>query len=245
MQTLVFNGRSGSRHRRYIPEISGWPLSRCACLVRVLLQNLVLFPVHRLFARPFTIEGLEQLTGLTLPALFISNHSSHIDSVSIIRALPCVIRHKLSLAAAQDYFYRNKLTGAVISLLMNTFPFARMGAIRTSLEYCGYLIDRGWSVLIYPEGTRSTTGDLLPFKRGIGLLATHLHVPVVPISVSGGNKAMPKGRFFPAPAPITVRFGKPVSFMDKDRPAAVVLRLQHEVAALMAAPAQSESRAGY
>lgn len=232
MHYLLDNGRADSRYKRHAPQIPGWPLSRTARLVRVLLQNLLLFPVHRLFARPFTIEGLKQLTDLSLPALFIANHASHIDSVSIIRALPSAIRNKIALAAARDYFYRNQVMGTAISLLMNTFPFSRTGAIRSSLDYCGYLTRRGWSVLIYPEGTRSPTGVLLPFKRGIGLLATHLHVPVVPLYVGGGDKALPKGHTIPRPAPITVRFGQPLVFTDRDRPADVVLQLQHAVAAL-------------
>lgn len=216
-------------------EIPVWPLDGGAALARRVLQAGVLFPVHRLFARPFRIEGMEHLRTLDRPALFIANHSSHIDTVSIIRALPSDVRHALAVAAAQDYFFRYPLIGAATSLLMNTFPFSREGAIRTSLEYCGYLADRGYSVLIYPEGTRSTSGELLPFKQGIGLLATQMQVPVVPIAVFGGRDVMPKGRSIPRPAPVTVRFGKPLSFSERDDPAETARRLQQAVAELMAA----------
>lgn len=243
MHYLLEDSRPGRRYTQLSPKIPGWPLGRTAAFFRILLQTLLLFPLHRLFARPFTVTGLEQIGGLVLPALFISNHASHIDTVSIVRALPSAVRRNLVLAAAQDYFYRNKLIGTATSLLVNTFPFSRTGAIRTSLDYCGFLTKHGWSVLVYPEGTRSETGELLPFKRGIGLLATHLHVPIVPISVSGGNKALPKGRIIPRPAPITVRFGQPLAFTGLDSPADVVITLQDTVAALMAATTQC-SRSG-
>lgn len=216
-------------------EIATWPLERGAAFARRVLQALLLFPVHRGVARPFRIEGREKLDGLQLPALFISNHASHVDTVSIIRALPPSVRRKLAVAAAQDYFFRYPLVGAVTSLLMNTFPFSREGAVRTSLEYCGYLADQNWSLLIYPEGTRSTSGELLPFKLGIGLLATQLQVPVVPITVAGGREVLPKGRALPRPAPVTVRFGQPLRFSEADDPGEVARRLHAVVAEMLKA----------
>lgn len=215
-------------------EIAGWPLGRAAGFARRALQALILFPVHRLVARPFRIEGLEHLRELETPALFIANHASHVDTVSIIRALPGDMRRRLAVAAAQDYFFRYPVVGAFTSLLMNTFPFSREGAVRSSLEYCGFLADQNWSVLIYPEGTRSTTGELLPFKLGIGLLATQMQVPVVPITVSGGREVLPKGRAMPRPAPVTVRFGEAVRFDETDDPMQVAGRLRQAVSELMA-----------
>ena len=216
-------------------EIAIWPLESASRFARCVLQALILFSVHRLVARPFMVEGVEQLSKLELPALFISNHASHVDTVSIIRALPSPVRRKLAVAAAADYFFKFPVIGAVTSLFMNTFPFSREGAVRKSLEYCGYLADQKWSVLIYPEGTRSTTGELLPFKLGIGLLATQMQVPVVPIVVTGGRDVLPKGRAVPRPAPVTVRFGPPLRFTEKDDPVDVSRRLHQTVAELMAA----------
>ncbi len=214
-------------------KIASWPLERIASLARRVLQTLILFLAHRIVARPFRIKGLEHLNRLKLPALFISNHASHVDTVSIIRALPSKMRQKLAVAAAQDYFFRYPLVGAVTGLLMNTFPFSREGGVRTSLKYCGYLANQGWSVLIYPEGTRSSTGELLPFKRGIGWLATQMQVPVVPITVFGGRDVLPKGRAMPKPAPVTVCFGQPLRFNEKDDPTETSQRLQQIIRRLM------------
>jgi len=214
-------------------EIPVWPLEPGARRARALLQHLLLFPVHRLVARPFRVEGLEHLQGLATPALFIANHSSHVDTVSIIRALPAPLRKRLVVAAAADYFFRVPSVGRLTSLLMNTFPFSREGAVRTSLEHCGRLADQGWSVLIYPEGTRSATGKLLPFKLGVGLLAAELHVPVVPVAVFGGPAVLPKGRFLPRPGPLRVRFGAPIQVAEGSTPAALTLELRDQVAALL------------
>lgn len=214
-------------------EIPLWPLGLGVSRLRALLQHALVFNLHRLVARPFRVQGLQHLAGLRPPALFIANHSSHVDTVSIIRALPASLRRRLAVAAAADYFYRFRSVGALTSVLLNTFPFSRVGAVRTSLEYCGLLADRGWSVLIYPEGTRSVSGELLPFKLGIGLLATQLRVPVVPVAVFGGHAVLPKGRAVPRPAPITVRFGRPLGFDEQADAAATVVALQQALAQLL------------
>jgi len=188
-----------------------WPLTGAAGAARRLLQQAIAFPTHRLVSRSFTVTGAENLSDLALPALFIANHSSHVDTLSILRALPAPIRSKLAVAAAADYFFSNRLLAISLPLAINAFPFTREGSIRTSLEYCGELIDKGWSVLIYPEGTRSTSGRLLDFKPGIGYLATGLGVPIVPVAVSGGYQILPKGAVWPHRHQVRVHFGAPVT----------------------------------
>lgn len=188
-----------------------WPLTGATGAARRLLQQTIAFPVHRLLSRSFTVTGSENLRDLALPALFIANHSSHVDTLSILRALPAPIRRKLAVAAASDYFFSNGLLAILLPLAINAFPFTREGSIRTSLEYCGELIDNGWSVLIYPEGTRSTSGRLLDFKPGIGFLATGLGVPIVPVAVSGGFQILPKGAVWPQRHEVHVHFGVPIN----------------------------------
>lgn len=179
---------------------------------------------------------MEHLRDLELPVLFVANHSSHVDTISIIRALPARIRTRLAVAAASDYFFRIAIVGRITSLLLNAFAFSREGAVRESLEHCGLLADKGWSVLIYPEGTRSPTGELLPFKPGIGLLASGLGVPVVPVAVFGGHEVLPKGRVIPRRAPVRVRFGAPLRFSAEADPDAATAELHQKVAKLLASP---------
>lgn len=187
-----------------------WPRTGGAAALRVALQTLALMPLHRHYARPFSVTGTENLGQVLGPSLFVANHSSHADTVAILRALPTRLRRKTAIAAAADYFFASRIGGVVFSLLLNAFPFSREGRIRESLEQCGILCDEGWSILIFPEGTRSPDGRLLPFKSGIGLLSTGLNVPVVPISVTGGAQVLKKGGSWPRRGAMTVHFGRPV-----------------------------------
>lgn len=226
---LIEKGGSASSPSPY----PGWPLHQPAVFIRELLQKVLVFNLHRLVARPFKVVGTENLATVKPPVLFIANHSSHIDTLSIIRALPPQIRRKNAVAAAADYFFESRLLGFITMLLLNTFPFSRGPQVRGSLEYCGDLTHAGWSILIYPEGTRSTTGELLPFKGGIGLLAEGLQVPVVPVAVFGGFEILPKGRSFPRPAPVRVVFGEPIRLHGKVETTELVSLLQDALASLV------------
>jgi len=213
-----------------------WALGGPARLARAALQAVVLLPAHALVCTPFRVEGRDRLPPAASPVLLVANHASHLDTPSILRALPPARRARVAVAAAADYFFRTRALRAATPLVLNGFPFSREGAVRSSLEHCGELVDRGWSVLVYPEGTRSLSGELQPFRTGSGLLATGLRVPVVPVAVEGTFALLPKGRSRPRRGPVTVRFGRPVQldlFEDRARAAR---RLESEVAALLRGP---------
>jgi 1-acyl-sn-glycerol-3-phosphate acyltransferase len=139
----------------------------------------------------------------------IANHASHFDSLTVLTALPEGRRRKTAVAAAADYFFEDGWMAFVASLLLGAFPFHRTGPVAASLAHCGDLADTGHSLLVFPEGTRSTTGQIAPFKPGIGLLARELGLPVVPIYIDGLFKILPKGRTFPRPGPVRVVVGFP------------------------------------
>ncbi len=213
--------------------IATWPLSRQARIVRIALLRALVFPVHGMVCRPFTVEGREHLQDLTLPALFVANHGSHLDTPSILRALPARIRRRTAVAAAADYFYRSRPAGFALSLALNAFPFSREGTVRASLSHCGKLVEDGWSLLIYPEGTRSCTGEMLPFKSGIGLLATELQIPIVPIAVEGTCAILPKGSRWPRPGPVAVKIGTPIHFEQGTSRTGAAAQLQDAVTSLL------------
>jgi long-chain acyl-CoA synthetase len=215
------------------PPLPAWPRRRIGRVLRAALQRLVIFPIHRLVARPFEVVGRAHLDGVDGPVLIVANHSSHIDTPSILRALPGRIRRTATVAAAADYFYRSAWISVPITAALGTFPFSREGAVRTSLEQCGELVDDGWSVLVYPEGTRSTTGAMAPFRTGIGLLATELQVPVIPVGITGAHGVWPKGSRRPRRGPVTVRFGTPIVVLPADDRDELVSRLETAVAALI------------
>jgi long-chain acyl-CoA synthetase len=211
-----------------------WPRSRVMVALRRALQPLVLFLPHRLFARPYTVEGTDRIAGIDGPALFVANHASHADTLAILRALPADRRRRTAVAAAADYFFSSRLAALMAPAILGAFPFSREGRVRESLEACGRLADEGWSILIYPEGTRSPDGRLLPFKSGIGLLSTGLGLPVVPVAVTGGAELLPKGASWPRRAAVAVRFGAPVTLPPGTSPAEATTILRRLVEELLA-----------
>lgn len=188
-----------------------WPLGFPARAARTLLQQTLMDPLLALLC-PIQARGLENLEDLSGPLLFSANHTSHLDTLVVLKVLPRRYRWRLSVAAAADYWFANPLLGSLTALLSSSFPMARQGNARPSMEHTVDLIDRGWSVLIFPEGTRSPNGDMQPFKPGVGLLAVELGVPVVPIHLRGVYAILPKGSRVPRRGPVEVTIGAPLSF---------------------------------
>jgi 1-acyl-sn-glycerol-3-phosphate acyltransferase len=163
------------------------------------------------FCRPLEITGAERLRYVKSPVLVMMNHSSHFDTPVALTALPERVRSKTAVAAAADRFYLKTKRGWWYSLFFNTFPIDRLRGGSATLDYARSLLRRGWSVLIYPEGTRSTDGQIGGFHHGIALLALSEHVPVLPLYAEGLRDLMPKGQRAPQPAPVRVRIGVPVT----------------------------------
>lgn len=163
------------------------------------------------YCKPLSVEGAENLEGHRGGAIVIANHSSHFDTPVVLAALPERIRSRIIIAAAADKFYasRKKRTWWY-SLFHGTFPVARGGGVK-QLEYPLSLLKRTWSLLIYPEGGRSKSGQIQRFKAGPTIMAMQAHVPVIPLYVEGLRDVMPKGARKPRPASVSVRIGKPVS----------------------------------
>jgi long-chain acyl-CoA synthetase len=116
--------------------------------------------------------------------------------------------------------------------LLNLFPLPREAGFRRSFAYAGEAVDRGYSILVFPEGRHTTDGKLLPFRSGIGLLAQNLGIPVLPMRIDGLFEYKQAGRKFAAPWKITVRIGTPVTFSPDTDAAAVAVELQRKVADL-------------
>ncbi|MEX2556911.1 MAG: lysophospholipid acyltransferase family protein [Actinomycetota bacterium] len=212
-----------------LPE---WPRSPVAVELRALLQRVLLFPVLRLFCRPMRIERDPGLLAQEGPFVFVANHTSHADTALILRALPARLRRRLAPAAAEDYFFRGRAPGAILSLLIGAFPFPRRG--RAGLARAERLLDDGWSILLFPEGTRSTDGHVGSFKPGVGVLAER-GFRVVPIGIAGAREVMPKGRRLPRAHPVSILIGAPI---EPDRalpPTVAAERIRRRVSRLHAA----------
>jgi 1-acyl-sn-glycerol-3-phosphate acyltransferase len=164
---------------------------------------------------------LEVAAGEPLPAepfLLCSNHASHMDAVVLMVAAGLPFE-KFRLLAAADYFDPQSATGRLTRVILNIVAIDRTSGHSTRLRHtiaeCAELVRTEQVRLIaFPEGTRSTTGDLLPFKRGAAFLAVALGLPVVPAYIDGARHALPKGRWLPRPTPIRVQFGRPICPAD-------------------------------
>ena len=133
--------------------------------------------------------------------MLVANHASHLDALSILAALPMGSLHRVFPAAAKDFFFVSPPRTAVAAVVVNALPFDRETNIRQSLSLCRQLLDNPGNVLlIFPEGTRSMTGELGEFKPGVGLLLAGVDLPVVPCYVAGAFEALAQGEAIPAPS---------------------------------------------
>ena len=136
------------------------------------------------------------------------------------------------VAAAADYFYKVAAVGALAELALGTIPFERHEGSRESLERCKEGLRRGWSVLIFPEGSRSKTGDLGEFKLGAAYLCVDVNCAAVPIHLEGAYAILPKGASFPKHGKVKVKFGPPVGPKPTDDYQSFTTRIHDAIAAL-------------
>lgn len=186
---------------------AGWSRGFVAVRARSVIQAVLLVPLVR-FLSPVRVLGRKNLDAVDHPVVFIANHQSHMDTPVLLTALGGRLRRRLQVAAAADYFYKNRVSGAAVSLALGTVPFVRRkGSSRRSLDQLKELLGEGWSVLIFPAGTRGESGG---FKKGFTFLAVDAGCPVVPLCLHGLKEALPKGSFVPMPAGVVVGVGKPI-----------------------------------
>ena len=169
--------------------------------------------------------------------VLVSNHSSHLDTVGLQAALPLAKLHRAFSAAACDYFFERLPLIWVAAVIANALPFSREVRVRQSLGLCRALLQNPGNVLIlFPEGTRTTTGALGRFKPGIGVLLAGTSIPAVPCFLEGAYAAWPKGRSIPRPSKLTLRIGVPRTYPtlapDKDGALSVAADLERAVIAL-------------
>jgi 1-acyl-sn-glycerol-3-phosphate acyltransferase len=176
------------------------PWARCAParMVRETILQFGLAPLMDLYTRP-RVHGREVFRRLPHPVILVANHSSHLDTPTILRALPLKWRQRTAVAAAADYFYKKRAVASLVALIFNTVPLSRRGGGigNGSTEHVDTLIDQRWNLLMFPEGTRSRDGRLGKMRSGAAVLAQQHHIPIIPIFVKGTHEAMPPGRNWP------------------------------------------------
>jgi 1-acyl-sn-glycerol-3-phosphate acyltransferase len=150
--------------------------------------------------------------------IIVANHASHLDTLAIISALPLGKLHQVFPAAAKDFFFESLPRTALASILVNALPFDRQTHVRQSLSLCKAVLEKPGNILvIFPEGTRSMTGEIGEFRRGISLFLAGSDLPVVPCCLVGTFRAWPKGAWFPRPRKVRLLIGQPRRYADLRR----------------------------
>ncbi len=185
-----------------------------------------------------TVDGEENVKDLQGPFVLIANHSSHLDAPVLISSLPYSLTKNLATAVAADYFYSQKWKSSLTSVFFNSYPVERDGRRsggkpkRAGLSIS--LLRQDIPLLIFPEGTRSRTGEIAKFKPGVAALARALRVPVVPVAIIGAHEAMPVGASWVKPGrpPVRLIIGQPVYVQPGESLAELNDRIETRVRAM-------------
>jgi 1-acyl-sn-glycerol-3-phosphate acyltransferase len=204
-----------------------WQLSRPAVVARETTARIVGPAVSALIGGP-RVVGREHLERIAPPFLVCPNHSSHLDVSTLRLALGPRLRRRLAAAAADDYFFAGHRFRSFIAAWLGGVAFRR-GVSPESIAGVERLLAGGWGVILFPEGTRSRSGEMAPFKPGIGLLAIRTGLPVLPVRIVGLHEVLAPGRVRPHRAQVEVRFGAPLRAEPGEDPRAFAARLEAAV----------------
>jgi long-chain acyl-CoA synthetase len=204
-----------------------------------------LLPLTRVFAH-IRVRGLENLRDITGPVIFASNHQSHMDTPVILAALPRAWRARVAPAMAKEFFkahffpeqhtrrqwLASSLNYWLAAAVFNAFPLPqREAGARQTLRYAGELLSEGFSILIFPEGSRTDRGEIKPFRPGIGMMASKLGVPVVPVRLEGLDRVLHHTWKMAKPGPVQVIFG-PALRLSGDDYGQLARQVEHAVGSL-------------
>ena len=224
LETLLSRGSSSPVQHVYPSWPQNWPVTS----FRLAIYYALAWPATYLLAAP-RIRGRENLRGLQGPVLVVSNHVTYLDIAWILPALPARFRNRLATAMGGERLARMRRPSASLNLferfmerlryflavsLFNVFPLPRQSGFLRSFAFAGDLTDRGWNVLVFPEGKTTDDGKMSPFRSGIGLLAKQLNIPVVPIFLHGLFDLKQKHQILTRPGHVRATIGPSVRFGD-------------------------------
>jgi 1-acyl-sn-glycerol-3-phosphate acyltransferase len=209
-----------------------WARSRPARAARELVLRGGLTPLVRR-ETSVRIEGLDIFDDLDGPVIIVANHTSHLDTALLLTTLPVAWQRKVTVGAAADYFFDAWWRAIGSALVFATFPIERHGQGLSDTP--AKLIEAGWSIVMFPEGTRSPDGWTRRFRPGAAALARMHNIPVVPVAIRGSYAAMPRGRNWPKPGrpPVHVRYGRPVRPREGENTLSLNGRVADALAALL------------
>jgi long-chain acyl-CoA synthetase len=240
--------------RRSDYEYPRWTQRAIVAALRLVVYYLLIWPATLVMSYP-RIRGREHLRGIRGPVLFICNHITQVDVGFILAALPLRYRHRLAVAMWGEllrsmrepppelgFLKRNleRFSYWLVVALFNVFPLPQQSGFRESFAFAGETADRGYSILVFPEGQRTRDGKLSPFRVGIGLLARNLALPVIPMKIDGLFELKRKNQKLSRPGSVTVTIGQPIRFEPVDSPEKITAELECLVASMQASHARSK-----
>jgi long-chain acyl-CoA synthetase len=223
----------------YPAWVQRWPVT----WIRFLVHYALLLPSVFILGWP-RIIGRENLHGVNGPVLVVCNHIGDVDVGFILAALPGRLRHNLATAAGgealealrtppagRNFFGRifDRMEWFFGVALLNLFPLPREAGFRDSFAYAGESVDRGYSVLVFPEGHHTIDGKMRPFRSGIGLLLNDLNIAAVPMRIDGLFELKKAGKRTARPYHIKVRIGLPIKFAPGSNPQEITEQLKSRI----------------
>ena len=226
--------QSGYRYPRWAQH---WPVP----WIRNFFYYLLSLPATLIMAHP-TIVGRENLEGVEGPVLITCNHVTYIDVGFVLIAMPPRIRNKVAVGMLGERLWgmwhppasMNALARwwqqagyYLVVALFNVFPLPQQSGVRESFAFAGASVDRGYSVVVFPEGRRTQDGKPSPFRSGVGMLAQKLNVPVVPLRIDGLFDLKQSGRKIARRGELKVMIGKPLRFAPDTPAEEITNQLEH------------------
>ncbi len=218
-----------------------WAQRRPITWIREAIYYLLTWAATLIMAHP-EVVGRENLRGVNGPLLISCNHVTYIDVGFALWALPPRYRRKLAVGMLGELLWQMwrppqdwnpflrvsyKVGYYLVVALFDVFPLPQQSGVRGSFAYAGESVDRGFSVLVYPEGQRTLDGKPVPFRSGFGMLAARLNVPVLPLRIDGLFEMKTAGRKIAPLGQLKVVIGKPMRFPPDTPPDEITNQVEH------------------
>ena len=223
--------------------------------IRAAFLDSVIRPLTWFLAKPRVVASPNLASHITEPVLIIANHITAYDAALVQYALPGRMRRHIAVAMSGEMLedfrhFRDPESGPhygrfflfgppawfLVTALFNVFPLPRLRDFQRSFAHAGEALDRGFHVMVFPEGTRSASGQLARFRPGIGLLVKQSRTAVLPVALRGLGELKARGRGWFRSGTLDVNVGELIRF-DPDTPeSAITERLHAEVERLLTEP---------